>query len=158
MSALRKASLTAHVAISVGWLGSVAAFLALAVSGLAASDAHRQNAAYLSMETVTLYVIVPLAFASLASGLLQGLLSPWGILKHYWVVAKLLLTVVATGLLVLHLGPIHALADAAHAGSVAGRRGLQVQLLFDAALAIVALLLATLLSVVKPRGVTPLGR
>jgi hypothetical protein len=31
---LRKFALTAHVTSSVGWLGAVAAFLALAVAGL----------------------------------------------------------------------------------------------------------------------------
>lgn len=47
---LRKFALTAHVISSVGWLGAVAAFLALAVAGLAGRDARLVRASYLAME------------------------------------------------------------------------------------------------------------
>src|SRR5437667_10469521 len=56
---LRKFALTAHVACSVGWLGAVAGFMALAVAGLASHDAQMAHAAYLAMELVTWFVIVP---------------------------------------------------------------------------------------------------
>ena len=49
---LRKFALTAHVTSSVGWLGAVAAFLALAVAGLAVRDAQTVRASYLSMELI----------------------------------------------------------------------------------------------------------
>jgi hypothetical protein len=38
---LRKFALTAHVTSSVGWLGAVAAFLALAVAGLTGQNSSR---------------------------------------------------------------------------------------------------------------------
>ena len=47
---LRKFALTAHVTCSVGWLGAVAGFLALAVAGLTSQDAQMVRAAYLAME------------------------------------------------------------------------------------------------------------
>jgi len=50
---VRKFSLTAHVASSVGWLGAVAGFLALAVAGLTSHDAQMVCAAYLAMELIT---------------------------------------------------------------------------------------------------------
>ena len=58
---LRKFALTAHVTSSVGWLGAVAAFLALAVVGLIGRDAQTVRASYLSMELIGWYVIVPCA-------------------------------------------------------------------------------------------------
>ena len=46
-ASLRKFALTAHVTCSVGWLGAVAGFLALAVTGLTSPDAQMVRAAYL---------------------------------------------------------------------------------------------------------------
>jgi hypothetical protein len=43
---LRKFILTAHVTLSVGWIGAVAAFLALAIAGLTAHDLRIVSASY----------------------------------------------------------------------------------------------------------------
>src|SRR3979411_921167 len=96
---LRKFALTAHITFSVGLLGSIAAFLALAIAGLTSQDAQMVRAAYLAMELIARLVIVPLAFASLPTGLIQYLGPPWVLFQHYWIVLKLLLTVFATGVL-----------------------------------------------------------
>ena len=94
---LRKFALTAHVVSSVGWLGAVAAFLALAVAGLTSRDAQVVRAAYLAMDLIARLVIVPAALASLLTGFVQSLGTPWGLFRHYWVLAKLLITVLADG-------------------------------------------------------------
>ncbi|WP_437287236.1 hypothetical protein [Sorangium sp. So ce406] len=157
---LRKLALTAHVASSVGWLGSVAAFLALAIAGVTRGDAPTVRGAYVAMDLITWSVIVPLSLASLVTGLIQSLGTPWGLLRHYWVAFKLLLTVVATGVLLLHTRPIQVVASAAAEAALAGGdlRRLRIQLVADAAAALAVLLVATALSVYKPRGVTPHGR
>lgn len=54
--ALRKFALTAHVTSSVGWLGSVAAFLGIAVVGLVSPDAQTMRAVYVSMELIGWFV------------------------------------------------------------------------------------------------------
>ncbi|NUO42931.1 MAG: hypothetical protein HOV82_12910 [Streptomyces sp.] len=157
---LRKLALTAHVASSVGWLGSVAAFLALAVAGLAADqEPHRAQGLYLAMEITGWYVIVPLAFASLLTGLIQSLGTTWGLLRHYWVLAKLALTVLATVLLLLHMQVADHVADtlATTGADGTGLDGMRIQLAFDGGAAVLVLLVATGLSVYKPRGVTPYG-
>jgi hypothetical protein len=102
-SDLRKFALTVHVTSSVGLLGSIAVFLALAIAGLASQDAQMMRAAYLAMELTARFVIVPLAFASLLIGLIQSLGTPWGLFRHYWVLAKLLLTVFATIVLLVQM-------------------------------------------------------
>src|SRR5918997_738723 len=107
---LRKLALTAHVTASVGWLGAVAAFLALAVAGLVADDGQSARAAYLAMEPVTWFVLVPLAVASLVTGVVQALGTAWGLFRHYWVVFKLVLNLVATSVLLLHMPAVKALA------------------------------------------------
>ncbi len=95
-SSLRKLVLTAHVTFSVGWLGAVAAFLVFAIAGLTSQDIQIVRSAYLAMDLTARFVIVPLAFASLVSGLIQSLGTPWGLFRHYWVLLKLLLTTFAT--------------------------------------------------------------
>jgi hypothetical protein len=155
----RKLALTAHVAASVGWLGAVAAFLALAVAGLNGADEQRVRAAYLAMELTGSSVIVPLCFASLLTGLVQALGTPWGLVRHYWVLIKLLITALATLILIVHMRPIHEVAAAAAQTTLAGAdlRQVRVQLAADAGAALLALLVATTLSVYKPRGLTPYG-
>lgn len=155
---LEKATLVVHVSASVGWLGAVAAFLALAIACLASADPQTVRAMAIAMDVAAWYVILPLALASLLTGVLQGLGTRWGLFRHYWVLAKLLITLVSTLLLLVHMQPISHLADAARAGPLdAGLRSTQVQMVADSAAAIVAMLAATVLSVLKPKGLTPYG-
>src|ERR1700694_2239095 len=95
-SGVRKFMLTTHVTSSVGWFGAVAAFLALAVVGVMSANGQTARSAYVAMETVTWMVIVPFSFAALITGIVQGLGTTWGLFRHQWVVAKLVLTVIAT--------------------------------------------------------------
>ncbi len=158
--AARKAALVAHVMTSVGWLGAVVVFLALAVTALRSRDDTVVRAEYVAMDVATRYAIVPLAMASLVTGLLSSLGTTWGLVRHWWVLIKLALTVVATALLLLHTQPIGHLGELAAGGAAfdADARRMQVQLLVDAAAALLVLIGATALAVVKPRGLTPLGR
>jgi hypothetical protein len=155
---LRKLALTAHVISSVGWLGAVAAFVAISLAGLVGRDFQRAGAAYLAMELITWAVIVPLSLASLVTGVLSALGTPWGLFRHHWVVAKLLLNVVATLLLLLHTGPVGLVARAATQGVLSeDLRGVRIDLLADAVAGLVALLAATALGIYKPAGLTRHG-
>ena len=156
---LRKLALAAHVTVSVGWLGAVAGFLVLAVAGLASPDAQRAGAAYLAMELIGWFVIVPLSFASPLTGLVQSLGTAWGLFRHYWVLVKFLITIPCTVVLLLHMQPTSRLADAAASAtlSVADLGGLRIQLVADAVAAVLVLLVATTLAVYKPQGMTRYG-
>jgi hypothetical protein len=118
------------------------------------------RAAYLAMELTGWFVIVPLSLASLPTGLVMSLGTEWGLFRHYWVVAKLLITVLATLLLLVHMQPVGHLARVVAETTLARGElaGLRVQLVADAGAALLALLVATVLSVYKPRGMTPYGR
>jgi hypothetical protein len=156
---LRKLVLTAHVTFAVGWLGAVAAFLPLAIAGLTSQDVQIVRSAYIAMELIARFVIVPLSFAPLITGPLLSLGTPWGLFRHYWIVAKLLITLLSTIILMVHLQPINTLAAAAVQTSVlsADLRQMQVQMVIASAAALLALLVATALAVYKPRGMTPYG-
>ncbi len=157
---VRKLALTAHVTSSVGWLGAVGGFLALAIAGLTSQDAQMVRAAYLAMELTGWFVIVPLSIASLPTGLVMSLGTEWGLFRHYWVVAKLLISVLATILLLVHMQPVGHLARVVAETTLASGElaGLRIQLVADAGAALLGLLVATTLSVYKPRGMTPYGR
>src|ERR687894_1466749 len=98
---LRKFALAAHLTFSVGWIGAVAGYIALDVAAASSQDASTLRACYLAMELIAWYVIVPLALASLLSGLVMSLATKWGLLRHYWVLISLLLTICATVVLLV---------------------------------------------------------
>lgn len=151
---LRKAVLAAHVVTSVGWLGAVMAYIALDVTAVASSDANRVRAAYLAMDMIAGAAIIPLALASVVIGVVNGLGTPWGLFRHYWVVAKLLLTLIATTVLVVESRTITSLARAADGSSdpdaLSGTLPHSIG-------GLLVLLIALLLSVYKPKGVTRYG-
>jgi hypothetical protein len=154
---VRKFALTAHVTSSVGWIGAVAAFLALAVVGLTSQDAQTVRGAYLVMEPAAWLVLVPLAFASLITGLVMSLGTTWGLFRHYWVLFKLLINVFATIILLMYMGTFRYMAGVAAdpSADLALVRNASPRL--HAVLALLVLLVATVLAVYKPRGMTPYG-
>lgn len=62
----------------------------------AADDRETVRAAYASMDLTVRYIIVPLALARVVIGIVNALGTAWGLARHYWVLVKLGLTLVAT--------------------------------------------------------------
>lgn len=157
---LRKFTLTAHIASSIGLLGSIAAFLALALAGLTAQEAQIVRAAYLAMDITAQFVIVPLALASLLTGVIQSLGTAWGLFQHYWVAAKLLITTFATAVLLAKLELIRYAARLASESVLprADLRAAGMELAVHAAGGLLVLLVPAVLSVYRPWGLTPYGR
>jgi hypothetical protein len=155
---LRKLAFTAHVVCSVGWLGAIAGFLALAVVGLTSDDAETVRGAYLVMEPAAWFVLVPFAFASLLTGLVQSLGTTWGLFRHYWVLFKLLINVLATTVLLLYMETFSFMADVAGDPSSDLGAVRNASPALHAGAALLLLLAATTLAVYKPRGLTPYGR
>ena len=150
----RKLGLTAHITFSVGWFGAVAGFLALSIAGLTSQDLQVARASYISMELISWFIILPACFGALLTGIIQSMITKWGLFLHYWVFIKLLLTVIATVVLLLHMRPISLMGDFASQEefSISGNRGLRIQLIADAGAALLILLVALTLSVYKPWG------
>jgi hypothetical protein len=153
---LRKFALTVHLILSVGWIGAVVAYLALAVSAVTSRDSQTVRAALIAMELTGWFVIVPLALSALLTGLVMALGTPWGLFRHYWVVITLVLTILSTAILLLHMPTVSALADAARETSGADLVGLRGDLL-HAGGGLLVLLVITALNVYKPQGMTPYG-
>jgi len=155
---VRKFALTAHVTCSVGWIGAVVVFLGLAIVGLTSQDAQTARGAYLVMEPAAWSVLVPLALASLVTGVVQGLGTRWGLFRHYWVLFKLLITIFATIVLLIYMETFRVMARVAADPSVDLALVRNPSPRFHAVLALVVLLVATVLAIYKPRGMTPYGQ
>jgi hypothetical protein len=154
---LRKLGLSFHVVLSVGWVGAVGAFLTLAAASFSRDQAIAR-AAYLMMGVVGRGALLPLSVGALLSGIVQSLGTRWGLLRHYWVLVKLVLTSLAVAGLLVHqttaiTEAAHIATDAATPVLASGRlRELGIQLLADSALALSTLLAITLIAVYKPWG------
>jgi hypothetical protein len=155
---VRTFALTAHVTFSVGWVGAVAAYLALDVAVLTSHDAQTLRAAYISMGLIAWYVIVPLALASLLTGLVMALGTRWGLFRHYWVLISFLLTVLAGVVLLVETRTISQLASVAGDPTASGAdlRTLPSTLVHSGG-GLAVLLVITAFNVYKPRGLTPYG-
>lgn len=153
---LRKAALATHLAVSLGWIGAIVAYLVLGVSAVTSQDVQTVRAAWRAMELIGWFAIVPLALGSLLTGLIMALGTQWGLFRHYWVLFSLVLTVLATVVLLLHMPDVSRLADVAQQTEGAALAELGGDLLHPG-LGLVVLLVITALNVYKPRGLTPYG-
>lgn len=151
---LSKFVFTSHITFSIGWFGAVTVFLVLAIIGVTSRDMQLARATYLAMELSGWFVIVPFCFGSLLTGIVQAVCTQWGLFKHYWIVIKLILTLAATILLLLHMQPISYLAGLAAKSPLLNTQniGLRIQLIADAGAALIVLMAIITISVFKPWG------
>jgi hypothetical protein len=152
----RRFLLTLHVVASVGWVGAVTVFFALAVVGLLSTDPAVMRASYIALDLTYRMVILPLGLASLTTGVVSSLGTEWGLFRYYWIVVKLLVTVPAIILMIVHMQPVGYIADIAStiAPLSADFGGLRIRVVAYAVAALLVLLVATALSTYKPRGKT----
>jgi hypothetical protein len=143
----RKLLMVVHLIVSLGLLGSDAAVLVLVIAGWLGSAASTvYPAAYLLGVTL----LVPLGLLALVTGILQGLLTPWGLLRYWWVVVKLVLIVAGNLLAVFVLVP--SLAAAAQTAATGTLPDNPFGLVRDASGATTVLIVTVVLSIYKPFG------
>lgn len=153
---LRKAVLSIHLTLSVGWIGAVVAYLALGLTAVRTNEDQTIRSAWIAMETVGWYATVPLAVLSLLTGIVLAFGTRWGLLRHYWVVISLVLTTIAAGVLVLHMPDVSTAATIARTATPQELRALGGDLAHPA-VGLVILLAVQILNIYKPRGLTLRG-
>lgn len=161
---LRKGVLTVHIVTAVSWIGVDIVLLVLVLTALTSSDPMTVAASYTAIGAFTIVLLVPAGVLTLATGLLLGVGTKWGIVRYWWLTVKLVITVVLTTLVIVLLRP--SVTDVASRAEQAGGAGLfrdqlgglPVDLVFPPSVSIAALLVATVLSVYKPWGKTPFAR
>jgi hypothetical protein len=139
----RNVVLTVHIVVSVGLLGDSAGFLAVAIRRSLSNDPAMIESSHELLGMFALFFGIPLSFLTLITGVALGMGTRFGVFRHGWVIAKLVLivTVIIVGATVLR--PV--LSDDAGADSGSG------MLIAGAAYDVVALTAATALAVFKPR-------
>jgi hypothetical protein len=156
--AVRKLALAIHLTTSVGWIGAVAGYLALDVTVTTSGDPSVVRAAWVAMGLIASRVIVPLAIASLLTGLVMALGTKWGLFRHWWVLISFLLTVGATGVLLSETRVIAASASvAADPTSTTDQLLALPSTLPHSVGGLVVLLAVQVLNIYKPQGLTPYG-
>jgi len=156
--ALRKFALATHLTCSVGWVGAVAAYLTLDVTVATSQEPQLLRAAWIAMGLVVSWAIVPLALASVLTGLIMSLGTKWGLFRHWWVLISLVLTVVATLVLLSEAGLISRFAAVAADPATSDQelRALPNTLPHSIG-GLVVLLVVQVLNIYKPQGMTPYG-
>jgi hypothetical protein len=102
------------------------------------------------------YAVVPLALATLLTGIVLSLGTAWGLFRHYWVVISLIITVIAIAILLGHM------ADVSTGAAIAADPGADVRRLngdlVHSVGGLLVLLVPLVLNIYKPRGLTSYGR
>ena len=154
--AVRKLALSVHLISSLGWIGTVIAYLVLGITAVISPDIQMVRAAWTAMDVTGWWAIVPLALAALFTGIVMSVGTPWGLFRHYWVVISLVLTVLCTVVLLLHMPTVSAMARMAEQTDGSDLRLLGGDL-FHPGVGLLVLLAITVLNVYKPAGLTPYG-
>jgi hypothetical protein len=142
----RRAVLTVHVITAVGWLGVDLVLLTLGISGLAGAD---PDVVYPAQSLVGRMLFTPLSALVWLVGVANAAYTKWGLVKHWWVLVKLLLTTLMLVLVVVLLYPA-----LTRAGELAGAMEFadRVNLVVAPSVSTSLLITATVLSTYKPWG------
>jgi hypothetical protein len=155
---LRKFVLSTHLTFSIGWIGAVAAYLILDLSVATSHDEQTVRASWIGMGSITSRAIVPLALASLITGLVMAFGTRWGLLRHWWVLISFLLTVLATAVLLLESGHISRTAALAADPTTSAHEILALPNTLPHSIGgMVVLFVVQVLNMYKPRGLTRYG-
>ena len=152
-ASLRRAALALHIISSLGWIGAAASYLVLGVLAAMSEDPLTIRAAWIGMEVIGWRAVVPLGCLAFLTGLVMALGTPWGLVRHYWVLFALVLTVLALTVLILHMPTVTAAANLARTVDEQAVIALGGDVLHPA-LGLVVLVVVAVLNVYKPRGVT----
>ncbi|MCF6467942.1 hypothetical protein FAF44_05925 [Nonomuraea sp. MG754425] len=153
---IRKTVLVVHVIAAVALLGEVWALVVLNTAATLAEEPELAHAAYRLMPFLVFAGGIPLSLTALATGVTLGLSSHWGVFRHSWVAAKLVLILGVICLGAFLFDPVGmAAATAGGRGVATDRQWGQVAV---PAAQLVMLVTATALSVFKPRRRIPRTR
>ncbi|MEU9096611.1 DUF2269 domain-containing protein [Streptomyces sp. NPDC048361] len=146
----RRCWMVAHVAVSVSWLGLTIGLLALGITACTTHSPAMTEAAYQAMKVFGDWLVVPIALASLGTGMVLSLGTRWGVARHHWVWIKFWLTLVTLCLSAFSLRP--EINNAVAAGVP------DISLVAAPVVSSSAYFFMTAVSVLKPWGLTRWGR
>lgn len=150
----RRTTLVLHLVSAGAWIGIDVIVAVLVLTGWFGDDVAVRSLAYRALATVVVWPMLTAGLLSLATGLVLGLGSTWGLVRYWWVAVKLALNVLLCTLIVLVLQPGMDEVDTYGNDLLTGSpdRGAVSTLFFPPAVSLSLLILATVLGVFKPWG------
>ncbi|RAV09410.1 hypothetical protein [Paenibacillus contaminans] len=94
----KKWLLSAHILFSAIMFGVMIAFLILSITAAATKDESILEACYTGMLILAKTSVRASTIGTVATGIALSLMTHWGLLKYYWIIAKEALTLVSIGL------------------------------------------------------------
>ncbi|MDX2784044.1 DUF2269 domain-containing protein, partial [Streptomyces caniscabiei] len=149
----RRALLVVHVTASAAWLGLTLGLLALGATAGITSSAAAVEASVRAMKLFADWLLIPVGLLTFTSGLVLSLGTPWGLARHRWVHTKFWLTLATLTATVLALRP--GVNAAVAAGGPLPDAG---DVLMGPVVSLSAYVFMTVISVLKPWGLTRRGR
>ncbi len=150
----RRATLVLHIVSGGAWFGLDLAMAAMVFTALGTDDPETKALAYRALGMFIFWPIAAASVLSLATGMLLGLGTTYGLVRYWWVTIKLALNLVLTVVVLVALRPgVLELAEQ-------GRRVaegetvtfLESNIMFPPIVSTAALLVIFTLSVFKPFG------
>jgi uncharacterized membrane protein len=150
----RKGVLVIHIASAGAWLGIDVVMAVFVFTSLVNDDPTTRAVCYQAVELFAVWPLFTTGLICLTSGVVLGLGTKYGLMRYWWVVTKLVLNIVLTGLVPLALQPgVSELGEVGRqlaAGEpVAASLG---DMIYPPIVSPAALLVAMLLAVFKPWG------
>ncbi|MGW0826003.1 DUF2269 domain-containing protein [Streptomyces sp. NPDC002845] len=152
----RRAFLVVHVSASASWLGLTLGLLALGATAATTASAVTVEASVRAMKLFADWLLLPVAFLTLLTGLVLSLGTPWGLARHRWVYTKFWLTLATTTATLFALRPgVNSAVTAVTAGEPLPDAG---DVLFGPVVSLSAYIFMTVISILKPWGLTRRGQ
>jgi hypothetical protein len=151
---MRKGVLVVHIVSAGAWIGIDVVMGIIIFTALLTEDDNTRALCYRALELFAVWPLLTTGLVCLASGIVLGIGTKWGLVRYWWVAIKLALTIVLTTLVLVALRP--GVIEAAEQGRrfAAGEpASLAVgDLIFPPIVSPTALLIAFVLAVFKPWG------
>jgi hypothetical protein len=162
--AARKAVMVLHAICGISWMGVDIAVFVLLVTARTTNDPALVISGFNAIRMIVPIAVPPLSLGILLTGLILGLGTRWGLLRYWWVLLKLMLSLIMTVLVFVSLVPgVNSIAvlstTTMSADAVRASLGsLPDQLMFPPIVSFLMLGIAAILSIFKPWRRTPWSR
>src|ERR687889_1413 len=150
----RKGVLVVHIVSAGVWIGIDVVMAIVIFTALLTNDHNTRALCYRALELFAVWPLLTTGLVCLASGVVLGLGTKYGLVRYWWVAIKLVLNIVLSALVLVALRPV--VTEAAEQGRrfAAGEpASLAVgDLIFPPIVSPTALLIAFVLAVFRPWG------
>jgi len=149
-----KGVLVVHIVSAGAWIGIDVVMVVLVFTALGTDDTGTKALCYRALELFAVWPLIVTGLVSLASSVVLGLGTKWGLVRYWWVAIKLALNILLVVLVVVALRPgVIEMAEQGRRFAAGEAASLAVgDLVFPPIVSTSALLVATVLAVFKPWG------